>query len=64
MLELGPAERLALLTSTDRAARLQWVAAAVAPFLQELRARASVARALKGAGAGAGTGGEEGPAVA
>ncbi|KAG2452369.1 hypothetical protein HYH02_002615 [Chlamydomonas schloesseri] len=63
MLELGPAERLALLTSTDRAARLQWVAAAVAPFLEEQRARASVARALRGAGAGAVTGGE-GPAVA
>ncbi|KAG2426497.1 hypothetical protein HXX76_011726 [Chlamydomonas incerta] len=69
MLELGPAERLALLTSTDRAARLQWVAAAVAPFLEEQRARASVARALKGAGAGAGAGAGsttagEGPAVA
>ena len=62
MLELGPAERLALLTSTDRAARLQWVAAAVAPFLEEQRARASVARALKGARASSARG--EGPAVA
>ncbi|KAG2491811.1 hypothetical protein HYH03_009971 [Edaphochlamys debaryana] len=46
MLELGPAERLALLTATDRAARLQWVAAAVAPYLEEQRARASVAKVL------------------
>lgn len=46
MLELGPAERLALLLSRDRAARLQWVTAAVAPYLDEQRAKASVAKAL------------------
>ncbi|GLC33283.1 hypothetical protein PLESTB_000351000 [Pleodorina starrii] len=58
MLELGPAESLALLTSTDRAARLQWVAAAVEPFLEEQRAKASLARVLgRGGGGGAGGGG-------
>lgn len=51
MLELGPAESLALLTTTDRVARLQFVAAAVAPFLQEQRAKASLARVL-GSGSG------------
>ncbi|GFR47265.1 hypothetical protein Agub_g8952 [Astrephomene gubernaculifera] len=59
MLELGPLESLALLNCTDRAARLQWVAAAVEPFLETQRARAAVARALGGGTGGAAGGGEE-----
>ncbi|PNH07805.1 hypothetical protein TSOC_005692, partial [Tetrabaena socialis] len=56
LLELGPAEQLALLTSRDRAARLRWVAAAVGPFLEEQRARASVERVLGGLQDGGGEG--------
>ncbi|EFJ44671.1 hypothetical protein VOLCADRAFT_95111 [Volvox carteri f. nagariensis] len=57
LLELGPAESLALLTSTDRAARLQWVTAAVTPYLEEQRAKASLARVLGSGGAGGEAGG-------
>ncbi|KXZ43179.1 hypothetical protein GPECTOR_99g814 [Gonium pectorale] len=58
MLELGQAEALALLASTDRAARLRWVSAAVGPFLEQQRAKASVERALKGSNSsGGGSGG-------
>lgn len=49
VLELGQAEALALLTSTDRAARLEWVLAAVEPYLQEQRARASMTQVLQDA---------------
>lgn len=45
-LDLGQAETLALLTTRDCAARLQFVVAAVEPYLAEQRARASVAKAL------------------
>ncbi|GLI65622.1 hypothetical protein VaNZ11_009192 [Volvox africanus] len=56
MLELGAAESLALLTSTDRAARLQWTSAAVTPYLQEQRAKASLVKALgHSGGSGGGT---------
>ncbi|KAF8061972.1 hypothetical protein HT031_004232 [Scenedesmus sp. PABB004] len=47
LLELGVAERLALLTSRDTGARLQFVAAAVRPFLSELVARAAVKQAVQ-----------------
>lgn len=48
LLELGVPERLALLQSTDTAARLQFVDAAVRPFLAQLLARVSVSRAVGG----------------
>jgi hypothetical protein len=46
VLELGLPERLALLQCQDTAARLQFVAAAVQPHLQDLVARVSVQQAL------------------
>ncbi|GIL91734.1 hypothetical protein Vretimale_14864 [Volvox reticuliferus] len=64
MLELGPAESLALLTSTDRAARLQWISAAVTPFLEEQRAKASLVKALGRSGSSGGSGSSSGGAAA
>jgi len=46
LLDLGMAERLALLQSKDTAARLQFVAVAVQPYLQDLVARVSVQQAM------------------
>lgn len=46
VLELGLPERLALLQCRDTAARLQFVAAAVQPHLQDLVARVSLQQAL------------------
>ncbi|KAF6256613.1 hypothetical protein COO60DRAFT_1640586 [Scenedesmus sp. NREL 46B-D3] len=46
VLELGLPERLALLHCTDTAARLQYVAAAVQPFLADLVARVSLQQAI------------------
>lgn len=46
VLELGLPERVALLQCRDTAARLQFVAAAVQPHLQDLVARVSVRQAL------------------
>ncbi|WIA18119.1 hypothetical protein OEZ85_009597 [Tetradesmus obliquus] len=46
VLELGLPERLALLHCTDTAARLQYVAAAVQPFLADLVARVSLQQAM------------------
>jgi hypothetical protein len=46
VLELGLPERLALLHCTDTAARLQYVAAAVQPFLADLVARISLQQAI------------------
>lgn len=49
-LELGAAERLALLLSRDTAARLAYVAAAARPHVADLAARAAVRGALGGSG--------------
>lgn len=46
VLELGLPERLALLQCRDTAARLQFVAAAVQPHLQDLVARVTLQQAL------------------
>jgi hypothetical protein len=46
VLELGLPERLALLHCTNTAARLQYVAAAVQPFLADLVARISLQQAM------------------
>eukprot|EP00195_Chlamydomonas_chlamydogama_P014709 CAMPEP_0202901376 /NCGR_PEP_ID=MMETSP1392-20130828/14218_1 /ASSEMBLY_ACC=CAM_ASM_000868 /TAXON_ID=225041 /ORGANISM="Chlamydomonas chlamydogama, Strain SAG 11-48b" /LENGTH=330 /DNA_ID=CAMNT_0049587927 /DNA_START=48 /DNA_END=1040 /DNA_ORIENTATION=+ len=44
---MGPLERLALLNTQDTAARLHYVLQAVMPYVQELQAKVSMARALK-----------------
>lgn len=46
LLELGLPERLALLQCRDTSGRLQFVAAAVQPYLADLVARASVKQAM------------------
>jgi hypothetical protein len=46
LLQLGLPEQLALLQCQQTSARLQFVAAAVQPHLQDLLARVSVQRAL------------------
>eukprot|EP00775_Hariotina_reticulata_P005370 gene5370-5605_t len=46
LLDLGMPERLALLQCKDTAARLQFVAVAVQPYLQDLVARVSVKQAI------------------
>lgn len=46
MLELGLPERLALLHCRDTSARLQFIAAAVQPYLADLLARVSVKQAM------------------
>lgn len=46
VLELGLPERLALLECRDTSARLQFVAVAVQPHLQDLVARVSLQQAL------------------
>lgn len=47
LLDLGTVERLALLASTDCAARLEWTLAAVTPHLAELRMQAQLQRAVR-----------------
>mmetsp|Transcript_7892 Transcript_7892/g.19725 ORF Transcript_7892/g.19725 Transcript_7892/m.19725 type:complete len:350 (-) Transcript_7892:1498-2547(-) len=47
LLDLDLATRLALLNSQDTTARLQWISAAVQPYVAELQARTALSTALK-----------------